>query len=188
MRREILYTIHVEPNEMTKQEAMEQDRKQPWRQKISSWEMEDMCAMRAMAVWAQNITDKAHMRDLMRRVGSWGMARRGAGLLKKAFEKTAQNVSAVQLRTIEANLKNITISDSTNIKGFVNVDADTVEVLIQETLTQCREKFCMEDEKGSRKCKVRQALDNTINAGKIHDKRQEYAGNLCPYCLMKPEE
>ena len=188
MRREIIYHIDVPPNEMTKQEAIEQDRQQPWREKISSWEMEDMCAMMAMALWAKNITDKEHMRGLMRRCKAYTLARSGAGMLKKAFELTAKNISAVQLRTITANLQHITLSDTRPVKGFVNLDVDALEVLIQETLAQCREKFCMQDEKQSRKCQVRQALDNTLNAGKIRANRDAFMGGLCPYCLKKPKE
>ena len=188
MNREIVYEIQLDPKEMTKQEALDMDRKQDWRQKISSWQMEDLSAYRAMYALAQKITEKPHMGELMRKAGAWRLARSGLGMLKKAFEKTAYQVSAVQLRTIDANWQHITLSSSRQVKGYVNVDADVLETLIQQTLEACREKFCMEDEKNSRRCPVRMALDQTMNAGRIHDKRQEYAGNLCPYCLMKPEE
>ena len=188
MNREIVYEIQVKPRELTKQEAMEIDRKQPQRQRISRWQMEDMSALQAIEAWAQKITNKPHMRDLMKKAKAYALARSGAGMIRKALERTGQNVSAVQLRTIEANWQQITLSSTREVKGFVNVDADTVEVLVQQTLESCREKFCMMGEKESRRCPVRLALDETMNAGRIHDKRQEYAGDLCPYCLMKSEE
>lgn len=187
MNREIVYEIQLDPKDMTKQEAIDMDRRQSWRQKISSWQMEDLSAYRAMYAWAQKITEKPHMEELMRKAGAWRLARSGLGMLKKAFEKTAYQVSAVQLRTIDANWQHITLSSSCQVKGYVNVDTDVLEVLIQQTLEACQERFCMMDEKSSRRCPVRQALDQTMNAGRIHDKREEYAGDVCPYCLKKTE-
>ena len=183
MNREIVYQIQIEPREMTRAEAEEMDRRQPNRSRITSWQMEDMSALRAMVTWAKNILDKPQMQALLRQSKALGLGKSGIGMLKKAFETTAQNVSAVQLRTIDANWQNITLSSSRQVKGFVNIDADVLEVLIQQTIEACSEKLCMMDEKSSRRCPVRQALDETMNAGRIHDKREAWGGDLCPYCL-----
>lgn len=185
MNREIVYQIMIEPREMTRAEAEEMDRNEHWRNRITSWQMEDMSALRAMVTWAKNILDKPQMQTLLRQSKALGLGKSGIGMLQKAFENTARNVSAVQLRTIDANWQNITLSSSRQVKGFVNVDADVLEVLIQQTIEACREKFCMMDEKGSRRCPVRIALDQCMNAGRIHDKREEWGGDLCPYCLKK---
>ena len=189
MRREILYSISVDGlARMTKAQALEVDRQQPERERVSSWQMEDTCAMLALAQWAANISEKADMKDLTRKAGAYGLLRSGAAMLKKAFEKTASRISMVQIRSIDANLKNITLSTNDTVDGFCNVDVDSLQVLLQQTLSMCREKMCMQTEKDSLRCPVREALDNVLNAGRIRQNRTALMGGLCPYNLEKPED
>ena len=188
MNREILYHIPVDICEMTRQEAEQIDREQPQRERVNSWEMEDLCAMKTLLIWLRNITQKPHMQALFRKAGVYPLSQSGSALLKKAFEHTLKNVSAVQIRTMDANFHHITLSSTQVKNGFVNVDTDALETLIQGTLEACREKFCMQSDRESRTCPVRQALDNTLNAGRIRNSRKAAMGGLCPYCLGKREE
>lgn len=185
MNREITYELKVDlPRQMTKEEAREMDRKQPWRQRVSAGAMEDINALRVLALWMQKITKSPKNQELMRQMGAYGNARRAEGFARAAAEKMLQNISAEQLRTLDANWPstNITLSSAKMVKGFVNIDVDTAGVLIRETVKGCREKFCMKDERDSRTCPIRQALDNCINAGRFAAKYEGYMG-LCPYCL-----
>ena len=190
MNREIVYTFDVEtPTQMTKQEAQDMDRAQPWRKRISSGAMEDLNALKMIVLWADKITRSPQNQQLMREMGVFPKARSAVGLLRAAVEGMLQRVSAVQLRTIDANwqVMNITISATKQLPGFVNVDVDDMNTLLRQTMRACQDRFCMEDEKASRTCPVRQALDRCINAGRFAEKHENYLGT-CPYCLKDLEE
>ena len=185
MNREIIYKFDVmEPRQLTRQEAQEMDRKEPWRRRIPSGAMEDLNALRVLILWADKILGSAKNQAWMRELGEFRKARSGLGMMRSAAEGLLQNVSAEQLRTIDANWQtmNVTLSAYQMVPGFVNVEIDVMNTLIRQTLVSCQEKMCMMDEKASRACPVRRALDNCINAGRFAGNHEAYLG-LCPYCL-----
>lgn len=185
MNREIVYKFDVdEPRMLTKQEARQIDKEQPWRRRVSCGAMEDINALRVLTIWANKILENKQNQALMREMGVFQKAKSGTGMLQSAVEGMMQQVSAEQLRTIDANWQtmNVTLSSTKMVGGFVNVDVDVLNTLIRQTLISCQEKMCMADERESRTCPVRLALDNCINAGRFSGNHEAYLG-LCPYCL-----
>lgn len=189
MQRETVYTLDVEnPRELTKKEAEEMDRKQPWRKRISSGALDELNALKTILLWADSIVEGPQFRQLMREMDAYQCARAGVGLLKKAVETMLTNISAVQLRVMDANWQamNVTLSSSRIVPGFVNVDVDTIDTLINQALVSCREGFCMAGGRESAKCPVRAALDTCINAGRAIEKAGTVTGfDNCPYALNR---
>ena len=186
-----MYSLAVDsPRELTKREAEEMDKRQPWRRRISSGAMDDLNALKTILLWADKLMDGEQFRQVMRDMKAYKGAKVGVGMLKKAVETMLSNVSAVQLRTLDANWQhtNVTISAARVVPGFVNVDVEAVETLINQALFSCRDGLCMASEKESRNCAVRKALDNCINAGRAIE-RCEGCGWLdhCPYALNTAE-
>ena len=166
------------------------DKKQPWRKRVSSGAMDDLNALKTILLWADSITEGPQFREVMRSMDSYLGARVGVGMLKKAVETMLSNISAVQLRTLDANYSSVsvTISAARVVPGFVNVDVEAVETLINQALFTCRDGLCMASERESQNCPVRKALDNCINAGRAIE-RCEGCGGLdhCPYALNTAE-
>ena len=191
MQRETVYTLAVDsPRELSKREAEEMDKSQPWRQRVSSGALDDLNALKTILLWADKIMTGEQFRRVLRDMGAYNGARAGVGLLKKAVETMLSKISAVQLRTLDANWQhtNVTISASRIVPGFVNVDVEAVETLINQTLFTCRDGLCMAGERESLACPVRKALDNCINAGRAIE-RADGCGGLdhCPYALNQAE-
>lgn len=191
MQREAVYTLAVDsPRELTKREAEDMDKRQPWRRRISSGAMDDLNALKTILLWADKLMDGEQFRQVMRELGAYKGAKVGVGMLKKAVETMLSNISAVQLRTLDANWQstNVTISAARVVPGFVNVDVEALETLINQALFSCREGLCMASEKESRNCAVRKALDNCINAGRAIERCDGCGGfDDCPYALNRAE-
>ena len=191
MQREAVYTLAVDsPRELTKREAEDMDKRQPWRRRISSGGMDDRIALKTILLWADKLMDGEQFRAVMREMKAYKGAKTGVGMLKKAVETMLSNVSAVQLRTMDANWQHteVTLSSVRVVPGFVNVDVEAVETLINQALFTCRDGLCMASERESRICPVRKALDNCINAGRAIE-RCDGCGGLdhCPYALNTAE-
>lgn len=191
MQRETVYRIEVEhPRELTKKEAEDMDKNQPWRKRVSSGALDDLNALKTILLWAEKIITDDHFRPVLQRLGAYKGARVGVGMLKKAAETMLSNISAVQLRTLDANWQaaNVTISAARCVPGFVNVDVSALETLINQALVSCREGFCMAGGRESESCPVRQALDNCINAGRAIERDGGCGGmDVCPYALNRAE-
>lgn len=191
MQRETVYTLDVEnPRKLTKKEAEEMDKCQPWRKRISSGALDDLNALKTILLWADSIVGGPQFRELLRDMDSYKYARAGVGLLTKAVETMFSNISAVQLRVMDANWQtmNVTLSASRIVPGFVNVDVDTIDTLINQALVSCKEGFCMAGGRESAKCPVRSALDACINAGRAIEKAGACGGlDHCPYALNRAE-
>lgn len=191
MNRENVYRIEVDcPRELTRREAEDMDKNQPWRQKISSGALDDLNALKTILLWADKIITDEQFRPVLQRLGAYKGARVGVGMLKKAAETMLSNISAVQLRTLDANWQstNVTISAARCVPGFANVDVSALETLINQALVSCREGFCMAGGRESESCPVRQALDNCINAGRAIERAGGCGGlDHCPYALNRAE-
>lgn len=191
MQRETVYTLDVDqPRHLTKREAEDMDKEQPWRKRISSGALDDLNALKTILLWADKITEGKQFRDFMRGMGAYQQARAGNGLLKSAVETMLSQISAVQLRTIDANWQtmNVTLSASRIVPGFVNVDIETLDTLINQALVSCREGLCMAAGRDSEQCPVRKALDTCINAGRAIEKAGSWNGfDVCPYVANKAE-
>ena len=191
MQHERVYTLTVDqPRNLTKQEALDMDKSQPWRKRIPSGAMDELNAMRTILLWADTILRGDQTAGLMKEMRAWQRARAGVALLKSAVEAMLGQVSAVQLRTLDANWQqtNVTLSAGKCVPGFVNVDIQALQVLINQTLVGCKEGFCMAEGRKSRECPVRQALDITINAGRaIGEAGADSIFDVCPYAMNKAE-
>ena len=191
MQRESVYRVEVDsPRELTKQEAQDMDRLQPWRQRISSGALDDLNALKTILLWADKIIDGPQFREVMRGMDAYQSARAGVGLLKHAAETMLFKTSAVQLRALDANFRSVTVTISAArvVPGFVNVDIGAVETLINQTLLSCRDGFCMASERESLSCPVRDALDQCINAGRAIEQNGGCGGlDHCPYALNTAE-
>ena len=191
MQRETVYRVQVDqPRELSKQEALDMDRQQPWRERVSSGAMDELNALKTILLWADKITSGPRFREVMREMGAYRGARAGVGMLRMAVESMLCQISAVQLRTLDANFRSVTVTISADraAPGFVNVDIEALETLINQTLTSCREGFCMAGERDSLSCPVRNALDQCINAGRAIEQNGGCGGlDHCPYALNTAE-
>ena len=191
MQRETVYTLDVDsPRHLTKREAEDMDKAQPWRARMSSGALDDLNALKTILVWADSITEGPQFREVMRSMGAYKGARSGVWLLKKAVETMLSHISAVQLRVMDANWQtmNVTLSASRIVPGFVNVDIETLDTLINQALVSCREGFCMAAGRDSEQCPVRKALDTCINAGRAIERVGTWTGfDVCPYAANKAE-
>ena len=192
MQRETVYTLHVDrPRDLTKQEAIDLDKSQPWRRRIPSGAMDEINALKTILLWADEILKGGQTAGLLRDLGAYRMGKAGVGLLKAAVEKALEQISAVQLRTLDANWRAccVTLSAAKPAPGFVNVDIQALETLINQTLVCCRDGFCAATDKESLSCPVREALDSTINAGRAIRTAgtADAIFNDCPYAMNRAE-
>ena len=191
MQRETVYRIEVEhPRELTKKEAEDMDKNQPWRKRVSSGALDDLNALKTILLWADRIITGPQFRQVLRGMGVYKGARVGVGMLRKAAETMLGKISAVQIRTLDANWQstNVTISAARCVPGFANVDVSALDTLINQALVSCREGFCMAGGRESESCPVRQALDNCINAGRAIERDGGCGGmDVCPYALNRAE-
>lgn len=186
MSREIiLRSKNTRPRELTRQEAERIDREQPNRKRLPSPAMNDFWAMMSMVYWIRDIIENPHMREIMQDMGVLKRFRTGATMLYNCCQKSFTQISAAQLRTIDANLgeRVMTISANERVSGFINVDADVLNTLVVATLKNCREGLCLMDEKEAAKCPVKQALDLCLSMSQYLPGKGESLG-ACPYSTM----
>ena len=190
MSTEIILKTKVErPCDLTKREAEQKDREQPWRKRVSSGAMDHFLTLNSLIYWIKDIIDDPRMKPLYREMGVYRDARSGKALLFRAVEKAYQQISAVQLRVMDANWKEryMTLSTTRHVEGFMNVDSDALDVLIRQTIKQCRESFCMAGRKDAEQCPVYRALSNCPNMGRYMEDA-DTSLDVCPYALLDVKE
>ena len=190
MNTEIVLKTKVErPCDLSKREAEQKDRDQPWRKRIPSGAMDNFLVLNSLIHWIKDIVDDPRMKPLLREMHIYANTRSGKALLFRAVELAYQQISAVQLRVMDANWKEryMTLSTTRNVDGFINVDCDGLDVLIRQTIKQCKESFCMAGKKEAEKCPIYIALSNCPNMGRYTENAASDM-DVCPFALLDLKE
>lgn len=181
----ILRTEVNRPRELTKQEAERIDREHPNRKRIPAPAMNDIWALMSMTFWIKDIIEHPKMEALFKEMGVLPRLRNAATTLYNSCQKAVSQISAVQLRTIDANLgkRTMTISAYEHVDSFVNIDGEVLDVLMVQTLKGCKESLCMADEKEAANCPVKKALDCCLLMSHLSQKTAPTLG-VCPYATL----
>jgi hypothetical protein len=181
----ILRTEVNRPRELTKQEAERIDREHPNRKRIPAPAMNDVWALMSMTFWIRDIVENPKMQELFKGMGVLPRLRMATTTLYNCCQKVMSQISAAQLRTIDANLgkRTMTISAYEHVDSFVNIDGEVLDVLMVQTLKGCKESLCMADEKEAANCPVKKALDCCLLMSHLSQKTAPSLG-VCPYATL----
>lgn len=182
----ILRAESCRPRELTRQEAEQKDREQPNRRRIPAPAMNDIWALMSMMYWIRDIVETPKMAALFKEMGVLPRLRMAVTTLNNCCQKAVSQISAVQLRTIDANLgvRTMTISSYDHVDTFVNIDGEVLDVLLMQTLKGCKESLCLAGEKEAANCPVKKALDCCLLMNHVKQMEGTSLG-VCPYATLE---
>lgn len=179
------------PREMTKTEAEQKDRSQPYRIHLNAQARDTFTNIYVVMRFLKLFIENEHMIPIYRELGIYSLLKSAVAFLTSAMERAVLKISAVQLRGMDAIWSgdiNLYISTSKNIQSFLNVDGEVLQAMMKTIIQHnCQEHFCLKSIREAKKCPIKQMLDDCPSSGLLI---QDVWKNteVCPYSICKIED